>query len=60
MPKNNDFDAEYTEGKPRRKWKSSFREMHLNGDDELLIPDVFEEEDFSAKTDEEDDKESKV
>jgi len=31
---------------PREGWESSFKEMHENGDDELLIPDVFEDENF--------------
>ena len=31
-------------------WAEAFQEMAKNGDDELLIPDVFEEEDFKDWT----------
>jgi len=30
--------------KPREGWGEAFRQMHENGEDELLIPDVFEDE----------------
>ncbi len=30
--------------KPRKGWDKAFIEMHNNGDDKLLLPDVFEEE----------------
>ncbi|MEZ4910835.1 MAG: AbrB/MazE/SpoVT family DNA-binding domain-containing protein [Saprospiraceae bacterium] len=30
--------------KPRTDWAKSFKEMRKNGDDELLIQDIFEEE----------------
>lgn len=30
--------------KPRTNWAKSFKEMRKNGDDELLIQDIFEEE----------------
>jgi len=30
--------------KPRSNWSKSFKEMHKNGHDELLIDDIFEEE----------------
>lgn len=30
--------------KPREGWEEAFRQMHENGDDELLIPDIFETE----------------
>ena len=30
--------------KPRKGWDKAFIEMHSNGDDKLLIPDVFPEE----------------
>ena len=30
--------------KPRKGWEKAFMEMHANGDDKLLIPDVFEGE----------------
>ena len=31
---------------PRQGWAEAFKKMHEDGDDELLIPDVFEDEDF--------------
>ena len=31
---------------PRKGWEESFKEMHENGDDKLLIDDVFEDENF--------------
>jgi len=30
--------------KPRKGWEEAFKEMNQNGDDELLIDDVFEDE----------------
>jgi antitoxin MazE len=30
--------------KPRNGWDKAFMEMHANGDDNLLIPDIFEDE----------------
>ena len=30
--------------KPRNNWAKSFTEMHKNRHDELLIPDIFEDE----------------
>ena len=32
--------------KPRAGWGDAFKEMHKNGDDELLIDDVFTDETF--------------
>lgn len=32
--------------KPRQGWERSFQTMHANGDDALLIDDIFENEDF--------------
>lgn len=29
---------------PRKNWEQAFEEMHQNGDDQLPIPDVFEDE----------------
>ena len=29
---------------PRKGWEKAFKQMHENGDDQLLIPDVFEDE----------------
>lgn len=31
--------------KPREGWEEAFQTMHKNGDDALLTPDVFEDED---------------
>ena len=31
---------------PRKGWEASFKEMHENGDDSLLMPDAFEDENF--------------
>lgn len=31
---------------PRKDWEKSFQQMHTNGDDTLLIDDVFEDETF--------------
>jgi len=31
----------------RKGWAESFKTMAENGDDELLIPDVFEDEEFN-------------
>jgi antitoxin MazE len=30
--------------KPREGWAEAFRQMHQNGDDRLVIPDVFDNE----------------
>lgn len=30
--------------RPRKGWDKAFMEMHANGDDKLMIPDIFEEE----------------
>jgi antitoxin MazE len=30
--------------RPRKGWEKAFVEMHANGDDKLIIPDIFEEE----------------
>jgi len=29
---------------PRKGWDKAFTQMHTNGDDKLIIPDIFEEE----------------
>lgn len=29
---------------PRKNWEKEFEKMHLNNDDQLLMPDVFEDE----------------
>lgn len=31
---------------PRKGWEEAFKEMHANGDDKLIISDVFEDENF--------------
>lgn len=33
---------------PRQGWDLEFKSMHENGDDELLMPDVFEDEHFDS------------
>jgi antitoxin MazE len=30
--------------KPRKGWNKAFIQMHANGDDKIIIPDFFEEE----------------
>ena len=30
--------------KPRQRWEKAFRQMHMNGDDKLIINDVFVDE----------------
>lgn len=30
--------------KPRKGWDKAFMEMNANGDDKLIMPDIFEEE----------------
>jgi antitoxin MazE len=32
--------------KPRKDWDKAFKEMHEKGDDQLLMNDVFEDENF--------------
>lgn len=31
---------------PRKNWDKAFKKMHKNGDDQLLMDDVFEDENF--------------
>ena len=31
---------------PRKNWDKAFKKMHENGDDQLLMDDVFEDENF--------------
>lgn len=38
------------EEQKRKGWAEAFQEMAKNGDDQLIIPDVFEDEDFSDWT----------
>ena len=35
---------------PRKGWEKSFKKMHNNGDDQLLMNDVFEDENFEEWT----------
>ena len=34
---------------PRMDWEKSFEEMHINGDDNLIMPDIFVDEKFEAR-----------
>ena len=31
---------------PRKNWEKAFKTMHENGDDQILIDDIFEDENF--------------
>ena len=31
---------------PQKNWKNAFKKMHENGDDQLLMNDVFDDENF--------------
>ena len=31
---------------PRKNWEKAFKTMHENGDDKILIDDIFEDENF--------------
>lgn len=42
----NDFIAIKPVEEPRKGWDKAFKEMHDNGDDKLLIDDVFNDENF--------------
>jgi antitoxin MazE len=35
---------------PRTGWEDAFKRMHEQGDDELLIDDIFEDENLSEET----------
>lgn len=35
-----------TKQEPRKNWSKAFEKMHKNQDDQLLIDDVFDDEDF--------------
>ena len=35
---------------PRKNWEKAFKKMHNNGEDQLLINDVFEDENFEEWT----------
>ena len=34
------------QAEPRKNWEKAFKKMHENGDDQLLIDDVFADENF--------------
>lgn len=34
---------------PRKNWEKAFKKMHENGDDQLLMNDVFEDENFEER-----------
>lgn len=40
----NDFIEIHPVNNPREGWESEFRKMHENGDDKLLIDDMFKDE----------------
>jgi antitoxin MazE len=48
--KDNSIVISPVEEQKRKGWAEAFQEMAKNGDDELLIPDVFEDEDFKDWT----------
>ena len=35
---------------PRKGWEKSFKKMHENGDDKLLVNDIFNDENFEEWT----------
>lgn len=36
----------FDKAKPRQGWDKAFKQMHESGDDQLLLPDVFQDENF--------------
>lgn len=42
----NDNYIQNPKSEVRKGWEQDFEKMHANGDDQLLIPDVFEDESF--------------
>lgn len=48
--KDNTIVISPIEEQKRKGWAEAFQEMAKNGDDELIIPDVFEDEDFKDWT----------
>lgn len=42
----NDYIILKPQAEPRKNWEKAFKKMHENGDDQLLIDDVFEDENF--------------
>ncbi len=45
--KDNTIVISLTNDQPRKGWAEAFQEMAKNGDDELIIPDIFEDEDLN-------------
>ena len=41
-----DFIVLKPKAEPRKDWEKAFQELHKNGDDQLLIDDVFDDENF--------------
>ena len=41
-----DFIVLKPKAEQRKDWEKAFQEMHKNGDDQLLIDDVFDDENF--------------
>ena len=52
VPKKNVAESEISpiENEKRRGWGDAFKEMAENGDDALMLPDVFESEDIADWT----------
>lgn len=42
----NDYIILKPQAEPRKNWEKAFKKMHENGDDQLLIDDVFADENF--------------
>jgi len=42
----NEYIVLKPKAEPRKGWEKAFKKMHENGDDQLLIDDVFEDETF--------------
>ncbi len=42
----NDYIVLKPVAEPRKNWEAAFAEMHRNGDDELLIDSVFEDDNW--------------
>jgi antitoxin MazE len=48
--KNNTIVISPAEDHKRKGWAEAFKEMAKNGDDELIVPDVFEDEESNDWT----------
>jgi antitoxin MazE len=42
----NDYIILKPKTKARKNWDKAFKKMHVNGDDKLMVSDVFMDEDF--------------